>query len=213
MSQPQQLSVACNFQGFLVCQMPKDVVEVELKIKTKLGKFILHTDHNTRMEKYRPWNKVSCHRIHSRERQPYHERTDKPCLNCSTDSGTFIHSGQGMGYPPKTFIDSDSDGEIPPHIPDLEDYCRTCLSRKVRCTCKPMSDWSAALIDITQLNHPNPDNNANKNDRDDCQDQALPSNWSDQENFWLGKMYDKVRPITLKPVPVPPPIREDEESN
>ena len=133
--------------------------------------------------------------------------------NCSTYLGTFIHSGHGMGYPPKTFTDSNSDGDIPPHIPDLEDYCRTCLSRKVRCTCKPMFDWSAELIDITQPDCPNPDNNANKNDRDDRQDQTLPSNWSDQENFWSGKTYDKVRPITLKPVPVPPPMREDEESS
>ena len=37
MNQPQQLSIACNFQGFLVCQIPKDVLEVELKIKTKWG--------------------------------------------------------------------------------------------------------------------------------------------------------------------------------
>ena len=33
MNQPQQLKVACDFQGFLVCQMPTDVVEVKLKIK------------------------------------------------------------------------------------------------------------------------------------------------------------------------------------
>ena len=37
MNQPQQLSVACDFQGFLVCQMPRDIMEVELKIKTKWG--------------------------------------------------------------------------------------------------------------------------------------------------------------------------------
>ena len=213
MSQPQQLSVVCNFQGFLVCQMPKDIVEVKLKIKTKWGKFILCTDHHTRTEKYRPWNKVGHCRIHSRRRQSCHKRTGKPCLNCSTNSGTFIHRGQGMGYPPKTFIDNNSDCDIPPHIQDLEDYCRMCLSRKVRCTCKPMSNWSAELIDITQPDCPSPDNNANKNYRDDRHDQALPSNWSDQEKIWLGKTYDKVRPITLKPVPVPPPMREDEESN
>ena len=214
MSQPQQLSVACNFQGFLVCQMPKDVVEVELEIKTKWGKFILHVDHHTRTDKYKPWNKVSHPRIHSRRRQPYHERTGKPHLNCSTNSGTFIHSGQGMGYPPKIFVDSDSESDIPPHIPDLEDYCRMCLLRKVWCTCKPMSNWSADLIDITQPDHPNPDSSANKGDRDDIQDQALPSDWSDQDKFWLGKTYNQIRPITsLKPVPVPPPVREDEESN
>ena len=87
------------------------------------------------------------------------------------------------------------------------------LSRKVRCTCKPMSNWSADLINITQPDCPNPDKNASKSDRDDRQDQALTSTWSDQDNFWSGKMYDKVRSTTLKPVPVPPLIRGDEESN
>ena len=73
-----------------------------------------------------------------------------------------------------------------------------------------MSDWSAELIDITQPDLPNPDNN---NDRDDEQDQALPSDWTDQDNFWLGKTYDKVRPLSsLKPVPVQPPSKGDEDS-
>ena len=48
MNQPQQLCVSYDFQGFLVCQIPKDVVKVELKIKTKWGKFTLQTDHHTR---------------------------------------------------------------------------------------------------------------------------------------------------------------------
>ena len=137
MDQPQQISIACDFQWFLVCQIPKDVIEVELKIKTKWGKFTLHTDQHTRTEKYRPWKKVSHCRIHSRRKQPCHERTGKPHLNCSMDSGTFINSGQGMGYFPKTFTGSDMDKDIPPHIPDIEDCCRMCLTRKFRCTCKP----------------------------------------------------------------------------
>ena len=166
MNQPQQLSISCDFKGFLVCQIPKDVVEVELKIKTKWGKFTLHTDQHTRMEKYRPWKKVSHHRIHSRRRQSSCKRTGKPHLNCSTDSGTFINSGQGIGYPPKTFLGSDTDDDLPPHIPDIEDYCRICLTNKVRCTCKPMSNWSAELISITQPDPPNPNNNTTY-DRDD----------------------------------------------
>ena len=118
-----------------------------------------------------------------------------------------------MGYPPKTSVGSDMDKDIPPHILEVEDYCRACLTRKVRCTCKPMSKWSTYLIDITQPDLPNPDSNAS-NDRDDGQDQTLPSNWSDQDKFWSGKTYDKVRPLTsLKPVPVLPPSKGDEDSN
>ena len=211
MNQPQQLSVACNFQGFLVCQMPRDAMEVELKFKTKWGKFTLHADQHIRTEKYRPWKMASCCRIHSRRRVPCHKRPDEH--QGSTDSGTFINSGQGMGYPPKTFKASDMDKDIPLHIPDLEDFCRVCLTRKVRCTCKPMSDWSVDLIDITQLDPPNPDSTTN-NDRDDGQDNVLPSDWSDQDNFLLGKAYDKVRPLSsLKPVSSLPPSNEDEDSN
>ena len=100
-----------------------------------------------------------------------------------------------------------------PIFQTLEDYCRTCMSRKVRCTCKPISNWNAELIDTTQPDCPNTDNNANKNDRGDGQNKALPLDWSDQDNFWSGKTYDKVRSTALKPVPMPPTMREDEESD
>ena len=83
-----------------------------------------------------------------------------------------------MGYPPKTFVGSDMDDDLPPHISDIEDYCRMCLTKKVRCTCKPIPNWSGELIDITQPDSPSP-NNITTNDRDDAQDQALPSDWSD----------------------------------
>ena len=102
MYQPQQMNAACDFQGFLVCQMPKDAVEVKLKIKTKWGKFTLHKDLHTWTEKYRPWNKVGRRvRIHSRrQRQPCHERKEGEPHNSVLDSGTFITSSNGMGYPP-----------------------------------------------------------------------------------------------------------------
>ena len=57
MNQPQPLSVSVDFQGYLVCKFPADALEVELKIKTKWGKFTLHTDQFTRTEKYRAWRK------------------------------------------------------------------------------------------------------------------------------------------------------------
>ena len=156
--------------------MPQDIVEVKLKIETKWGRFTLLKDFHTRMEKYRPWNKASHRvRIHSRRRrQPRHESTEgEPHNLVSTDSGTFITSGYGMGYPPKIFtsyVDSDTNIETTsPHIPNLDEYCRTVISKKTRCICKPLSDWDADLTDITQ-----PDNPNINNDRDDRQD-LLPS--------------------------------------
>ena len=143
MNQPQPLCINLDFQGYLVCQIPKVALQVELKIKTKWGKFTLHTDQFTRTEKYRTWRKASRCKIHSRRRQ-YHMGDSH--LNVSSDSGTFINSGQGLGFPSKVFIDSDTDPDYPPHIPILEDYCCTCLTEKVRCSCQPKSNWSGELI-------------------------------------------------------------------
>ena len=47
MNLPQSLSISLDFQGYLVCQIPADTLEVELKIKTKWDKFTLHTDQFT----------------------------------------------------------------------------------------------------------------------------------------------------------------------
>ena len=92
----------------------------------------------------------------------------------------------------------------------MEDYCRTCLTEKVRCSCQPMSNWSGELIDTTQLAPPNTYNNQ---DREDIQDNPLPSNWTDQDDFWLGKTYDQARAqLILKPAPPNPPSKGDEDS-
>ena len=117
MNQPQHLSISVDFQGYLVCQIPADALEVELKIKIKWGKFTLHMDQFTRTEKYRIWRKASKHKMHSRKRRCLSDSH----LNISSDSGMVINQGQGLGYPPKIFLDSDSDQEFPPIIP----YYRT----------------------------------------------------------------------------------------
>ena len=111
MNQPQPLCISLDFQGYLACQIPKDALEVELKIKTRWGKFTLYMDQFTRTEKYRAWRKANCCRIHLRRRQ--HHRVNSH-LNVSSDSGTFINSGQELGFPPKVFIDSNTDQDFPP---------------------------------------------------------------------------------------------------
>ena len=52
MSINKQLNISCAFDGYSVCQMPKDVVEVELKVKTKWGKYTLIKDFHGRTERY-----------------------------------------------------------------------------------------------------------------------------------------------------------------
>ena len=206
MNQSQPQCVSLDFQGYLLCQILADALEVELKIKTKWGKFTLHTDQFTRTEKYRALRKANRCMIHSRRRK----HLNNSYLNISSDSSTFINHGQGLGYCPKAFINSNSDQEFPPHIPILEDYCRTCLTEKVRCSCQPMSDLSGELIGTTQPAPPNTDTNQ---DGGYEQDNPLPSDWTDQDDFWLGKTYDQARAqSTLKPAPPNPLSKRDEDS-
>ena len=52
------LNVACDFNGYLVCQMPADTVEMELKIKTTRGKYTLNKDTCMRTERYCLWDRA-----------------------------------------------------------------------------------------------------------------------------------------------------------
>ena len=122
----------------------------------------------------------------------------------------FINHGQGFWCPPKIFIDNNTNQEFPPHIPILEDDCRTYLPEKVRCSCQPTSDWSGELIDNNQLAPPTTDT---IQDREDIQEHSLPPDWTDQDDFWSGKTYDKARAqCTLKPTLPNPPSKGDEDS-
>ena len=146
-----------------------------------------------------------------REREP-----QNPVGNTtSTDSGMYIPNSYRKGYSSKIFTDpkysvaqTDTDNYSEtdqPNIPFLGDYCQTCISKQSRCTCKPPSEWDADLIDITQPNSPATNDKGNGH--------PPPSDWSNQENFGSGKTYDNIRPSSLKPVQMPPPKRDSEQSN
>ena len=92
MNQPQPLSMSLDFQGYLLCQIPADALEVELKIKTKWGKFTLHTDQFIRTEKYREWRKANRCEIHTSRRKYLSDSH----LNISSDSSMFFNHGQGL---------------------------------------------------------------------------------------------------------------------
>ena len=74
---------------------------------------------------------------------------------------------------------------------------------------QPTSDWSGKLIDTTQPAPPNMDNDQ---DREDVQANPPPSDWTDQDDFWSVKTYDKARTqSTLKPALPNPPPKGDED--
>ena len=179
----KQLNTSCDLSRLLVCQLPEDVVEVELKVKTKWGKHTLIEDQHSRTERYYPWDRADHRvRIHSKRRKmPHHAKSndniDNPTGNSkdSTDSGTDIPMCKGLGYPPLIFTDpevaekltnsdtghSETEG---PQIPSIGDYCRTCISKWSRCICKSGSDWDENPIDITtQISSPS---NRNRHEPD-----------------------------------------------
>ena len=100
MNMPQQLNISCDFSGFLVCQIPRDVIEVKLKIKTKWRKIYPAEglpQQNGKVQTMghgKPLGKDT-----SRRRMPHQEAIESNTT--STDSGTYIPNGKGMGYPPK----------------------------------------------------------------------------------------------------------------
>ena len=72
MEMNKALNVLCYFNGYLVYQMSDNVVEVKLKVKTTVGKYILIKDLYTRTERYHPWDRADRRvHIHTRwERTP-----------------------------------------------------------------------------------------------------------------------------------------------
>ena len=54
----RQLNVTCNFYlGYLICDIPDNMVEVVVKIKTTFRKHTLVEDQERRIVKYQPWGR------------------------------------------------------------------------------------------------------------------------------------------------------------
>ena len=106
------LNVSCDFARYLVCQMPADTVEVELKIKTTRGKYTLNKDTCMRTERYHPWNMADKRsKIHTKRRRTTRREVDSEVVK--SNSETDIQNGKGFSYPPEIFTNSDFAKTIP----------------------------------------------------------------------------------------------------
>ena len=55
----KHLNASCSFlNGLLLYELTKDIVEVVLKVKTRLGKHTLIEDQYSRTEKFHPWDRA-----------------------------------------------------------------------------------------------------------------------------------------------------------
>ena len=93
------LNIAYDFNGYLVCQMPANTVEMELKIKTTRGKYMFHKDTCTRTERYHLWDRVDKRsKIHTKRRTAREVESE-----ITSNSEMDIQTGKGFMYLPEIF--------------------------------------------------------------------------------------------------------------
>ena len=148
------LNVSCDLNSYLVCQIPKNMVEVELKIKTTRSKYTLNKDTCTRTENYHPWDRADRRaQIHTKKRRM--DRGEMVNIDTaieSSNSETDIQDGEGFVYTPKIFTNPNyaltegSELEVI-HKYFIGEYCEECAKRYNRCWCDKL-DWDEDLIEV-----------------------------------------------------------------
>ena len=99
------LNTTCDLNGYLFCRMPDNALEVEVKIKTRWGKYTLFQDTYTCMEKYCSWDRADRRSsIHTRRRRTP-QREVMSSNNTNTNSETDVSLGEGLSIPPQVVID------------------------------------------------------------------------------------------------------------
>ena len=85
--------------------MPAEALEVEIKVKTKWGKFSMFQDTHTRTEKYCAWEKVDRRsNVRTRKRKtPCREMRRMQAEDNTSEKDVPV--GQGFRYPPQVFTD------------------------------------------------------------------------------------------------------------
>ena len=92
------LNSRCNFkQGFFTCDLPVDVVELILRVKTKHGKHTPKEDWEMRTEKYRPWKRWT-------DNDSPRYVVDSLTPSVTPDSGPWLPTPK-FEYKPKLFND------------------------------------------------------------------------------------------------------------
>ena len=124
----------------MVCQIPENTVEMELKIKSTRGKYTLNKDTYTKTERCHPWDRVDRRaQIHIRKRRtPRRETANIDTPVDSTSSEMDIPDGEGFVYAPKVFTDPDYVTTLPQTETEgselevmqnnfIGEYCEKCI--------------------------------------------------------------------------------------
>ena len=99
MALSKTLNATCDLDGYLFCRMPEDTLEVEVRIKTKWGKYTMFQHHYTQTEKCCSWDRADRRSsVHTRRRRTP-QREVIVSSNDNTNSETDVPVGQGLVYP------------------------------------------------------------------------------------------------------------------
>ena len=150
------LNVAGDFDGYLVCQMPADTVEVKLMIKMTRGKYTLNKDTCTRTGRYHPWDRVDKRpEIHTKRRRTTRREVDSEMVTSNPE--TDIQNGKGFSYPPEVYTNldlantiplTDTDNDVEVTNPNfIGEFCKECAKKYNRCWCYKLV-WDEDLIDV-----------------------------------------------------------------
>ena len=167
MEKTKALNVSCNFDWHLVCQIPANTVEVELKIKTTRGKYTLIKDAHTRNERYHPWDTANRRaKVHIiKTRTPGRETvSEDTVVDNSTCSEMDIPNGESFGYAPKIYTDLKFAATLPKIKTECDEtetaqkdfigeYCAKCIKKHNRYWCNRL-DWDVDLMEVEQPNNP-----------------------------------------------------------
>ena len=152
------LNLSCDFNGYLVCQMPKNMVEVELKIKMTQGKYTLSKDTCMRTERCHPCDRMDRRaKVHTKKRRTSRKEVEVEMVD-STNSEMDIQDGEGFSFAPKICTNPEFATTFP--LTGWEDnqieltnknfigeYCSECVKKYDRCWCFK-SNWEDELIEV-----------------------------------------------------------------
>ena len=121
----RSLNSHCDFkEGFFTCDLPVDMVELVLKVKTRHGKHTLKEDWERRTEKYRPWERWT----DKGETGPRH-KLDSASPSMTSDLGPWLPTPE-FKYKPKLFNNPRNASSDKENIPPLEPFPMSVLNIK-----------------------------------------------------------------------------------
>ena len=112
----KSLNTTCDLDGYLFYRMPAEALEVEIKVKTKRGKFSMFQDTYTKTEKYHAWDRADRRStVRTRRRRTLHREARSSHEENNATSETDVPVGQGLRYPPQVFTDPEYAAAVHPN--------------------------------------------------------------------------------------------------